>query len=193
MSFGDPNNPYGQQPQAPQGQPGYGYPQQTPQGVPAQAGYGYPQGTPGGGYPGTPLTMPGGVTASRVLLFVIATLQIIGAGIFMVAGAAVQKLKDDPTVQADAQFEQLQDFPTGALYAFAVLILAWGILAIVLGVKFGKGGNGIRVTTIVFASITAIAGIWPFVGIGLLHTILAILVIVFVAKSDGAAWFNRQR
>ncbi|MDA5285206.1 hypothetical protein ACWGHM_12295 [Streptomyces sp. NPDC054904] len=193
MSFGDPNNPYGQQPQAPQGQPGYGYPQQTPQGVPAQAGYGYPQGTPGGGYPGTPLTMPGGVTASRVLLFVIATLQIIGAGIFMVAGAAVQKLKDDPTVQADAQFEQLQDFPTGALYAFAVLILAWGILAIVLGVKFGKGGNGIRVTTIVFASITAIAGIWPFVGIGLLHTILAILIIVFVAKSDGAAWFNRQR
>ncbi|MFD6877093.1 MULTISPECIES: hypothetical protein [unclassified Streptomyces] len=193
MSFGDPNNPYGQQPQAPQGQPGYGYPQQAPQGVPAQAGYGYPQGTPGGGYPGTPLTMPGGVTASRVLLFVIATLQIIGAGIFMVAGAAVQKLKDDPTLKADAQFEQLQDFPTGALYAFAVLILAWGILAIVLGVKFGKGGNGIRVTTIVFASITAIAGIWPFVGIGLLHTILAILVIVFVAKSDGAAWFNRQR
>ncbi|MFK0254041.1 RDD family protein [Streptomyces sp. NPDC090445] len=37
MSFGDPNNPYGQQP--PQGQPGY--PQQAPQGVPPQ--YGYPQ------------------------------------------------------------------------------------------------------------------------------------------------------
>ncbi|MFD5427303.1 RDD family protein [Streptomyces sp. NPDC127084] len=43
MSFGDPNNPYGQQPQQPpQGQPGYGYPQQAPQGVPQQ-GYGYPQ------------------------------------------------------------------------------------------------------------------------------------------------------
>ncbi|MFD9358571.1 RDD family protein [Streptomyces sp. NPDC060031] len=45
MSFGDPNNPYSQQP--PQGQPGYpqqgqpGYPQQAPQGVPPQ--YGYPQ------------------------------------------------------------------------------------------------------------------------------------------------------
>ncbi|MFJ6786539.1 RDD family protein [Streptomyces angustmyceticus] len=62
MSFGDPNNPYGQQPQAPQGpygqqppvppqgpygqqppapqqgQPGYGYPQQAP-----QQPYGYPQ------------------------------------------------------------------------------------------------------------------------------------------------------
>ncbi|HEY9372364.1 RDD family protein [Streptomyces sp.] len=46
MSFGDPNNPYGQQPQQPpQGQPGYGYPQQQPQqpGVPPQQGYGYPQ------------------------------------------------------------------------------------------------------------------------------------------------------
>ncbi|MFJ7587451.1 RDD family protein [Streptomyces sp. NPDC097617] len=40
MSFGDPNNPYGQQP--PQGQPGH--PQQAPQGVPPQ--YGYPQQAP---------------------------------------------------------------------------------------------------------------------------------------------------
>lgn len=43
MSFGDPNNPYGQQgQQQPQGQPGYGYPQQgQPQQPPAN--YGYPQ------------------------------------------------------------------------------------------------------------------------------------------------------
>ncbi|MFE9255116.1 RDD family protein [Streptomyces sp. NPDC006879] len=54
MSFGDPNNPYGpQEPQGqPQGQPGYGYPQQAPQGVPPQGGYGYPQqGAPYGGAP----------------------------------------------------------------------------------------------------------------------------------------------
>ncbi|MEU9921130.1 RDD family protein [Streptomyces griseoluteus] len=66
MSFGSPQNPYGQPqdpqqgygqpqqpgyPQAPQGvppQPGYGYPQAPP--VPQQAGYGYPQ-QPGYGYP----------------------------------------------------------------------------------------------------------------------------------------------
>ncbi|MEN8653795.1 RDD family protein [Streptomyces sp. 21So2-11] len=61
MSFGDPNNPYGQQGQPgqppqqpgqpPQGQPGYGYPQ-APQGVPPQPGYGYPQGAPQQGQPG---------------------------------------------------------------------------------------------------------------------------------------------
>ncbi|WP_432141472.1 RDD family protein [Streptomyces sp. bgisy084] len=78
MSFGDPNNPYGQQqpPQAPQGpygqqppvppqgQPGYGYPQQAPQ----QQQYGYPQqqAVPPqqqayGGYPqqGAPYGQPG--------------------------------------------------------------------------------------------------------------------------------------
>ncbi|MCB5169990.1 RDD family protein [Streptomyces bambusae] len=55
MSFGDPNNPYGQQ-QPQQGQPGYGYPQQAPQGVPAQGNYGYPQQgqQPYGGAPGYP-------------------------------------------------------------------------------------------------------------------------------------------
>ncbi|MER5212294.1 RDD family protein [Streptomyces sp. NPDC002838] len=67
MSFGTPNNPYGQ-PQDPQQQPGYGYPQQgqqppgygypqAPQGVPPQQGYGYPQApqAPAGyGYPQQP-------------------------------------------------------------------------------------------------------------------------------------------
>jgi uncharacterized RDD family membrane protein YckC len=58
MSFGDPNNPYGQ---PPQGQPGY--PQQAPQGVPPQ--YGYPQqpapGTPPQyGYPQQPAAAPYG-------------------------------------------------------------------------------------------------------------------------------------
>ncbi|MET9964034.1 RDD family protein [Streptomyces sp. NPDC006326] len=70
MSFGDPNNPYGQPQQPPQGQPGY--PPQAPQGVPPQYGYpqqppqqqvpqqyGYPQQTPPpyGAYP--PPGMPG--------------------------------------------------------------------------------------------------------------------------------------
>jgi len=52
MSFGSPNNPYGQPQDPQQGQPGYGYgAPQTPPGVPPQQGYGYPQ---QGGYPGYP-------------------------------------------------------------------------------------------------------------------------------------------
>ncbi|MFC7307401.1 RDD family protein [Streptomyces monticola] len=107
MSFGDPNNPYGQQPQQPQqppqgsqqpygypqqpqGQPGYGYPQQAPQGVPPQQGYGYPQQQPQqpgypqqqAGYPGYP-QQPGTVQANNgyVNIPALGTVQIASMGV----------------------------------------------------------------------------------------------------------------
>jgi uncharacterized RDD family membrane protein YckC len=71
MSFGSPNNPYGQpqEPQQPgyghpqQGQPGYGHPQQGQPGYghpqQGQPGYGHPQqGQPGYGYPQAPGVPP---------------------------------------------------------------------------------------------------------------------------------------
>lgn len=195
MSFGDPNNPYGQPQQAPQGQPGYGYPQQAPQGAPQQ-GYGYPQGQPGqydGGYPSGPQEMPGGVKAGRVMLFVIGGLQVIGAIVFGLAAVTIGAAQNTEEIKNDVQFEQLADFSTGGLWAGTLLVLAWGVLAIFLGAKFGSGGNGIRITALVFGVITAILGIYPFILIGLAHTVMAILIAVFVGKSDGAAWFNRPR
>lgn len=201
MSFGDPNNPYGppqQQPQQPA--PGYGYPQQTP---PQQPGYGYPTapplgqqgyGQPGyGGYPGGPLTMPGNVKAARVMLFVIAGFQVIGAILVALSAVAISAAKNDEELKDNVDFQQLADYSSGALWAFTVIVLAWGIFAIVLGAKFNSGGNGIRITTMVFAIITAVLGIYPFIVIGLVHTVLAVLVAVFVGKSDGAAWFNRSK
>ncbi|AWI30554.1 hypothetical protein [Streptomyces tirandamycinicus] len=192
MSFGDPNNPYGQQ----QGQPGYGYPQGQQQ--PPQPGYGYPQAPPvqpyGGGYPGAPMTeMPGGVKAARVMLFVIGGLQVLGAVFAALSAVAISAAKSDPALQDDIQFQQLADWSAGGVWFITLLILGWGVFAIVLGAKFGSGGNGIRVTALVFGIITAILGIYPFVLVGLAHTVLAILVAVFVGKADGAAWFNRPR
>ncbi|MFD3995738.1 hypothetical protein [Streptomyces sp. NPDC058548] len=199
MSFGDPNNPYGQPQGQGQGQqPGYGYPQQAPQGVPPQQGYGYPAAPPvspygGGGYPAAVTEMPGSVKAARVMLFVIAGLQMIGVALFGFAAVAVEAAKSDPKMKDDVQFQQLADMSTGGIWALTAIILAWGVLAVVLGAKFGKGGNGIRVTAIVFGSITAVLGLYPFLVIGLVHTVLAVLIIVFVAKSDGSAWFNRNK
>ncbi|MER7697474.1 MULTISPECIES: RDD family protein [unclassified Streptomyces] len=112
MSFGDPNNPYGQQPGQPpqgppQGQPGYGYPQQAPQGVPPQ-GYGYPQQQPGypqqpgqpygGGYPQQPGAggMPelahwglrfGGLIVDGLVMMVPYILVIIGGAVGDAVGA----------------------------------------------------------------------------------------------------------
>ncbi|MFG2624173.1 hypothetical protein [Streptomyces sp. NPDC048473] len=191
MSFGDPNNPYGQQQQG--GQPGYGYPQQAPQGVPQG---GYPAAPPvqgGYGFPGVPTEMPGGVKAARVMLYVITGLQVIGAVIFAIAAAAVNAAKNDATLKDDVQFQQLADYSGSALWGIVVFAVLWGAFAVFLAVKFGKGTNGIRITAIVFGAITAILGIYPFVIFGLVHTVLAVLIIVFVARADGSAWFNRQQ
>ncbi len=145
------------------------------------------------GFPGGPTEMPGGVKAARVMLFVIAGLQVIGAIFVALAAAAVNAAKNDATLKDDVQFQQLADYSGSALWGIVVFAVLWGVLAVFLGAKFGKGGNGIRITTIVFGVITAILGIYPFVVMGLVHTVLAILVVVFVAKSDGGAWFNRQQ
>jgi hypothetical protein len=205
MSFGDPNNPYGPPQQQPQQQaPGYGYPQQTP---PQQPGYGYPTAPPlgqqgygqgygqqgYGGYPGGPLTMPGNVKAARVMLFVIAGFQVIGAILIALSAVAINAAKNDQDLKDDVDFQQLADYSSGALWAITAVVLAWGVFAIVLGAKFGSGGSGIRITTMVFAIITAVLGVYPFIVVGLVHTVLAILIAVFVGKSEGAAWFNRSK
>jgi hypothetical protein len=202
MSFGDPKNPYGppqgQQPgypsQPPQGQAGYGY----PQGQQGQPGYGYPQAPPlqqqqYGGYPGGPTVMPGGVKASRVMLFVIGGLQVLGAILFAVSAVAVSAAKNDESLRNDVQFQELADYSSGVLWGMTAAVLVWGVFAIYLGAKIGSGGNGIRIAAMVFAIITAILGIYPFIIIGLAHTVLAILIAVFVGRADGSAWFNRPR
>ncbi|MFJ9028477.1 hypothetical protein ACIRQP_08115 [Streptomyces sp. NPDC102274] len=201
MSFGDPNNPYGQPaqpgPGQPQGQPGYGY----PQGQPQQPGYGYPQAPPvqpygGGGFPGGPggqLEMPGGVKAARVMLWVLFGLSLIGTFIFGLAAAAVSAAKNDEQLQDDVQFQQLADYSGSLLWGMTVIALLTAVISIFLAVKFAKGGSGVRVMAIVFGVVVAILGIYPFVGFGLIYTVMAILIAVFAGKSDGAAWFNRPR
>lgn len=196
MSFGDPNNPYGQPqqpPQQPQNQ-GYGYPQQgQPQ---QQPGYGYPAAPPvsqgyGGGYPTAPTTMPSTVSSARVMLWVIVGLQVIGVLLYGIGAAAVSAASDsteDPALQ-----DALGDIPVGLMWAMAVFAVAWLVYAIMLAVKFNTGGNGVRVAALVFGVITAVLGIYPFFLIGLVHLVLGILIAVFVGNANGKAWFNRPR
>ncbi|WP_369196057.1 hypothetical protein [Streptomyces djakartensis] len=191
MSYGDPNNPYG----APQGQqpqqPGYGYPQQQGQ----APGYGYPQAPPVSPYggPAAPTTMPGSVGAARVMLWVIVGLQVIGVALFAFGAAALNAAKDDESLKDNTAFQDLVGDSTGVIWAYVVFGLAWLVFAAVLATKFKNGGNGARVTILVFAIITAVLGIYPFVIVGLVHTILAVLVAVFVGNAAGKAWFNRPR
>ncbi|MER6711809.1 MULTISPECIES: hypothetical protein [unclassified Streptomyces] len=191
MSYGDPNNPYG----APQGQqpqqPGYGYPQQQGQ----APGYGYPQAPPVSPYggPPAPTTMPGSVSAARVMMWVIVGLQVLGVGFFAFAAAALNAAKDDESLKDNTAFQDLVGQSTGVIWGYVAFGLAWLVFAAVLATKFKNGGNGARITILVFAIITAVLGIYPFILVGLVHTVLAILVAVFVGNANGKAWFNRPK
>ncbi|MCX4512753.1 hypothetical protein OHA27_21100 [Streptomyces sp. NBC_01619] len=194
MSFGDPNNPYGQQ----QGQPGYGYPQgQQPQ-QPPQPGYGYPQAPPVqqpyGGYPGAQMTMPGLMQTARVLLFIVAGLQIIVGLIAAIAIAAAQDVSD--SVGAGEETGVI----AGLGFFLVVILLGFAAWAIVLGVKFSKGGNGVRVTTIVYASLYILLSLANFAGGqassavgGVIGLAIGGIILASMVNSSASAWFNRPR
>ncbi|MEU9982766.1 hypothetical protein [Streptomyces sp. NPDC050856] len=187
MSFGDPNNPYGQQPQGQQ--PGYGYPQQgQPQGQP---GYGYPQAPPVqqpyGGYPAAPMEMPGGVKAARVMLWVMGAFQVIGAIVSFAGGAYIESQLSDAGAGSEAS-----SLATGMVVVFGILALIMAAISFILAAKYKSGGNAVRICSIVYGAFIVLGGIFqlPF---GLVSIAIGVLIIVFVAKSDGAAWFQRQR
>lgn len=169
MSFGSPQNPYGQPqdpqqgygqpqqpgyPQAPQGvppQPGYGYPQAPP--VPQQAGYGYPQ-QPGYGYPGGPGPRPASMGrrfGARSIDFAI----MFGIYIVLVAGGVASFASSaqdcDPasttyeTCMNDASSGMMSKIlPAVLLLGLATLLYEWLMVGLV-GATLGKLAVGIRV------------------------------------------------
>ncbi|WP_369146049.1 hypothetical protein [Streptomyces sp. R44] len=200
MSFGDPNNPYGQ-PQGqqpgygqPQGQPGYGYPQQAPQGVPQQ-GYGYPAAPPvspyGGGYPGAVMEMPGGVKSARVMLWIMSVLNLIG-GIAAIALSFTftSELEKQGALSGDE--ETFANLGQGIMIGAGVVSLIFAVLGMVLAAKFASGGNGVRIGAIVWASFAVLFSLFSL-PLGVVSLALGVMIIVFTAKSDGSAWFNRNR
>ncbi|MFC8663028.1 MULTISPECIES: hypothetical protein [Streptomyces] len=211
MSFGDPNNPYGppqgqqpgyppQPPQGqpgypPQGQPGYGYPQGAP---PQQPGYGYPQQPAYPGYPGgnhMTMEMPGLMKTARVLLFIMAGLQILFG---IIAGIAVGAVQD---VSNGVGSGDETDTLAGLGFVLAAFLVGLGALSIFLGVKFKNGGSGIRVTTIVYASLMILGGLVNTVqGAGgsgtfggLISLAIAGIILASMVNSAASAWFNRPR
>ncbi|MGW2644801.1 hypothetical protein ACWC2T_07740 [Streptomyces sp. NPDC001393] len=205
MSFGDPNNPYGPPPQQPPTAPGYGYPQQPP--APPQA-YGYPQQPAYPGYPGgnmMPQTMPGLMVTARVLLYIVAAVQII-AGIFALYVAAT--INDVSNAGEDTfgnnTFSNIGHDGAGIVLVLALIFLGLSGLSITLGVKFTRGGQGIRITTMVYGILGALVGVLILIGAanqgtsaGLISALLwmgfgGIMAAAMIAPS-GAAWFNRPR
>jgi len=210
MSFGDPNNPYGPPPQqppaAPPAAPGYGYPQ-APPGVPPQ-GYGYPQQPAYPGYPGGNMmqqSMPGLMVTARVLLYIVAGVQIL-IGIFAIFGAAT--INDASNAGEDTFGDNgLSDIghaSAGIIFVIALLFLGLAALSITLGVKFTRGGQGIRITTMVYGILGSLFGLLGLINAADVGSsaalVFALLWIGFggvmaaaMIAPSGAAWFNRPR
>lgn len=178
------NNPYAQQPpQQPGAQPGYGYPQQPG----AQPAYGYPQAPPPGpgGFVQTPPgMMPSQVGGVRIMMFIAGGLQALVSVIGMIglAVAAEQLKKVGSFAEANT--------PIAVMYVVCGAFLAHAAVGIVLGTSLSKGGNGVRVGGIVWASLLTVFGL-PFIPLGLVWVALGITCIVLLAQN--AAWFNRPQ
>lgn len=160
MSFGDPNNPYAQQPQG--GQPAYGYPPQAPQGIPAQGGYAYPQqaypGVPG--YPGSPMPMPGGVKGARVILWILGILQALGGVAVVIIGAVfASEFTDSSYSSSDAGAALSVVFVIIGIVFVGVSL--WPILT---AAKLGKGRGGVRVSGIIFGSLQTLFAVIGLIG-----------------------------
>ncbi|MFF6993668.1 hypothetical protein ACFY93_01690 [Streptomyces sp. NPDC008313] len=214
MSFGDPNNPYGQPPQPPQQPPAapvYGYPQ-APPGIPPQ-GYGYPQQPAYPGYPGGnqfQQSMPGLLMTARVFLFIISATQIIGGLVWLYIAALandVSDAADDFGSSSEDPFSSLSDgadVATGVLAFIAILLLGLAALSIILGVKFSKGAQGVRITTVVYGALGTIVGlIMLFAGLDsglasaiifpLLWVTFGVIITLAPVVPSGTAWFARPR
>ncbi|MGC4984376.1 hypothetical protein ACLQ18_27655 [Streptomyces sp. DT193] len=210
MSFGDPNNPYGPPPQqppaAPPGAPGYGYPQAPPT-VPPQ-GYGYPQQPAYPGYPSgnmMPQTMPGLMVTARVLLYIVAGVQTL-IGIFAIFGAATINDASNSGEDAfgDNGLSDIGHASAGIIFVFALIFLGLAALSITLGVKFTRGGQGIRITTMVYGILGSLMGFLGLINAAdvgssasLVFALLwvgfgGVMAAAMIAPS-GAAWFNRPR
>ncbi|MFG2650040.1 hypothetical protein [Streptomyces sp. NPDC048436] len=210
MSYGDPNNPYGQPPQQPPAAPGYGYPQQGPPGVPPQQPYGYPQQQAYPGYPGgnmgnmMPQSMPGLLMTARVFLFLISATQILGAIGFLYGAAVANDVSDSADDLGFTGSSDFGDAATGLFVVFALVAAALAALSITLGVKFSRGAQGVRITTVVYGALGGILGlIYLFVGMDtgfasaiifpLIWVVFAVIITVAPVAPSGTAWFNRPR
>lgn len=187
-------NPYGQQ-------QSYGYPQQQPQG--GQAGYGYPQQgqqaygaypQQGAGYQAAPQAMPSSVNAVRIIFYIVGGLGIVGALFTFIAAATVGSSLNDASAYSDTDTSGLASISTGLLVVMGIFELIVAALEIWLATQFTKGGNGVRITGIVLGALMTLGGLGGLLAIvGIIPLALGILIIVFLAKQDAQAWFNRPR
>ncbi|MFJ8308518.1 MULTISPECIES: hypothetical protein [unclassified Streptomyces] len=164
--------------QAPHPRPGYGqpaygqapYPQAPYNQAPyPQAPYGFGYGHPYGAV--VPQSMPGAVRAAQVVIFSMGGLSALGSVIMgAVSGAEA------------------------AGYAIGANLCGW--VLVVFAFLFDSGRRGVRVTSIVFASIQILFGLGSIGAhrpAGVLPGLAAAAVVVLLSQGSAGQWFGRPR
>ncbi|MFQ3560390.1 hypothetical protein QZN11_26885 [Streptomyces gramineus] len=220
MSFGDTrHNPSAQTPSQEHASHGYGYghPDRNAYGTApsrpyAEQGYSAPRPPQACTEPApitghrapvvTATSMPGLMTTARVLLYTVSAVQIIVGGIAVVGALAFSKASDAGENKfGDNPLSDIGNLGAGLMLGAALLFFLLAALSITLGVKFSRGGQGVRITTAVYGTLGAVTGVLLLISsTGSGTIVLSLLWVVFggimataVTVPSGTAWFNRPR
>ncbi|MER5887497.1 hypothetical protein ABT160_27090 [Streptomyces sp. NPDC001941] len=138
--------------------------------------------------PGQELPMPGPVKTSRVLLYVIGGLNVLGGVLLLLAGAA----QSGELLEADGE-----GLSAAGLYLGGLLSLALAGVAIVLAARFRSGRQGVRIGAAVVGGLVAANGLLSAVtgsgGLSVAGIALGGITLVNCLKGEAAGYFGRPR
>ncbi|MEU0896675.1 hypothetical protein [Streptomyces massasporeus] len=147
--------------------------------------------------------MPGPMTTARVLLYIVSAVQIIIGGVAVIGALAFSKASDAGEDKfGDNPLSDIGNMGAGLLIGAGLVFFLLAALSIVLGVKFSRGGQVIRITTAVYGALGAVVGILLLVNSGgsggaivmsLLWVVFGGIMATAVTVPSGTAWFNRPR
>lgn len=186
--YGQPTNPYGQQPSTPNpyGQ-AYGE-QQAPQPYGEQhQPYGGPVTTSGGD------SRPGTVTAAGWITIVMSGLSaalfgIIGLLFLVARDQIVAEMEKVPEFQ-DANIEP--DSVVGVMVAFMLMVVIWALISLVLGVFVLRRSNVARILLTISSAVVALGSLLSIAsGLSAVWLIAAIAVIVLLFVGGAGDWFK---
>lgn len=188
--YGQPTNPYGQQPSTPNpyGQ-AYGE-QQAPQPYGAQQQpqpYGAPYSPTGGG------ARPGTVTAAGWITIVLsglsAALFAIVALLFLVARDSI--VAELERVEGFEQADLDPDSVVGVMVAFMLVLVIWAVISMVLGIFVLRRSNVARILLVISAAVVAVGSLLSITsGLSAVWLIGAIAVITMLFVGGAGDWFN---
>lgn len=162
-----------------------------------------------GDVPGS-FNMPQRVKAARIVLFLLASILII-LGLAALAQADAAQSSLDPYrgasgLMGSAVYEAEQDAAAQMVVAQAGLLQGglYAVIALILAARFGKGGNALRIGTIVYGAwhcavgtftlgLTASIAPATIIMAALVELAAGVLLIIFLAQKDSVTWFSRPR